>query len=519
MRAAVRFQVCLLLIAAGIVVLNLGLPREAAALSAREAIVIFEEHYTSGEYAGDIDVGAQRISLTDGARLWESGEKSANVSSSKCLERKIVAIPDGSGGAIIVFEAQIRSGENAGDCDILAQRIDRSGRMMWNNGEYSTAVASSQLLEKNPVVVPDGAGGAIVIFEQHFMTGEYAGDIDIGAQRISADGRLLWHDGEKSAIVSSGKYAERTPRAISDGAGGAIVVFEAYARSGEHVNDYEILAQRIDGRGEMMWNSGERSETIASSQLDEKNPAIVSDGRGGAIIVFEQHYRTGEYAGDIDIGAQRISADGRLLWQGGEKSATVSSGKYAEKNPRAIPDGMGGAIVVFEAVDRFEEPDYEILAQRIDSSGEMMWNNGERSSVVASSQLDEKNPAVVSDGRGGAIVVFEEYYRTGEYAGDSDIGAQHISGEGRLLWREGERSAVVSSGKYTEQTACAVADGNGGVVVIFEAAARTGEHTGDWEILAQRLDASGEMMWNAGEKSVLVAASGLVERNPVIILP
>ena len=41
-----------------------------------------------------------------------------------------------------------------------------------------------------PTPVPPGTE-AIVFFEQHFQTGESAGDVQLGAQRISADGKLL----------------------------------------------------------------------------------------------------------------------------------------------------------------------------------------------------------------------------------------------------------------------------------------------------------------------------------------
>jgi len=48
-----------------------------------------------------------------------------------------------------------------------------------------------------PTPVPPGTE-AIVFFEQHFQTGESAGDVQLGAQRISADGKLLWNAGEVS---------------------------------------------------------------------------------------------------------------------------------------------------------------------------------------------------------------------------------------------------------------------------------------------------------------------------------
>lgn len=265
----------LALVQAGVLMVVVGWWAAPRAMGAGPApIVVFEQHSVTGEYAGDVDIGAQRISAT-GELMWNEGDRSATVSSAKHIERAPFAIPDGVGGIIVVFEAEARTGEHAGDTEIFAQRVDANGNMMWNNGESSIVVASSTWSEKNPVAVPDGRGGAIVIFEQHAKTGEYAGDVDIGAQRISATGELMWNDGDRSVTVASGERIERAPAAIPDGAGGAIVVFEAEARTGEYAGDTEIYAQRIDANGNMVWEDGESSTMVASSKWREKNPIIV----------------------------------------------------------------------------------------------------------------------------------------------------------------------------------------------------------------------------------------------------
>jgi hypothetical protein len=85
----------------------------------------------------------------------------------------------------------------------------------------------------------------IVVFEQHARVGEYAGDIDIAAQRLSPTGELGWLEGERAVDIAGGPELERNPYAIPDGSGGAIVVSESEARTGEHKGDSEIAAQRI----------------------------------------------------------------------------------------------------------------------------------------------------------------------------------------------------------------------------------------------------------------------------------
>ncbi len=236
----------------------------------------------------DVDVAGQRVG-PDGQLVWGE-ERSATISSSGLLERNISAVSDGKGGAIVAYEMEWREGKQAGDIDIGAQRVSVDGKLMWNEGERSTLVASTEWRECNPVVVSDGAGGAIVVFEMEGPPGgKHAGDIDIGAQRLSPDGKLLW--GEPLVPVSSSAMIERNPTAVADGRGGVIVFFEMVAREGEYAGDVEIGAQRIDAEGNRVWQKGERSVLVATSRWDERKPKAVSDGKGGALVLFEMHQR------------------------------------------------------------------------------------------------------------------------------------------------------------------------------------------------------------------------------------
>jgi len=473
------------------------------------ALVVFSENASSGEYVGDTDVGAQLVSLA-GERLWKEGQSAVAVSDGKVLERSAVAVADGSGGYIVAFEVEFRTGKQSGDVDIYAQRLSSDGLLLWGEGKGAVPVAASVWRERNPVIVSDGAGGAIIVFEQHAPPeGEQAGDIDVGAQRVSPQGALLWNQGERSAIVSSGKLPERAPTAVADGQGGVIVVFEVEITSGKFEGDVDLYAQHLDASGSMLWNEGKVSSEVASGQWRERRPLAVTDGSGGVIVVFEEHGPPGgEYEGDIDVGAHRISGEGKRLW-GEERSVAVAEAKgYLERRPTALSDGVGGVWVVFEGEARSGEQvgDSEILAQRVSPTGGLVWP--EKPKVVAASGWSERAPAVVGDGAEGIIVAFEEHApQVGEYAGDIDIGAQRLSPAGEMLWNDGKRSATVSSGQWLERGPTVIPDGAGGAIILFEAEAREGELAGDTDVYAQRIDASGAMVWNEGKRSTMVAGS------------
>jgi len=123
---------------------------------------------------------------------------------------------------IVAYEVAPR--DKPADADIYARLLKPDGTLGWNADE-ALAVATSTDIETSPVVVPDGAGGAFVIYEYQFTEGEHKGDTDIVAQHIGADGTLLWNQGEAPPPVASSKSKEYHPVAIADGAGGFIVAY------------------------------------------------------------------------------------------------------------------------------------------------------------------------------------------------------------------------------------------------------------------------------------------------------
>lgn len=481
---------------------------------AAQYLVVFEASAPAGsEWAGDIDVGAQTLTGA-GAAAWNPQVFTA-VASGSYLERRPTAVPDGQGGAIIVLQAAAREGQYAGDWEILAQRVDASGTLLWEAGERSVVVTASAWRERNPVAIPDGAGGALVFWEAEGPPGsEWAGDIDIVGQRVSAAGELLW--GEEGVPVASGTNVERAPCAISDGAGGALVFFECVQKAG----DWGIAAQRVSPEGELLWLGGEASIFVASSDWDETRPVAVPDGEHGALVFFEAAAPAGgEHAGDIDIRGQRVSMIGNSLWGEGQGSVLVHGSAAIERAPAVVSDGAGGAIVLCQAATREGEfaGDWQILGQRISGDGEVLWNDGNTPALVAATAMHERTPCALADGAGGAFVVFEAQIPPGtDRGGDIDLYAQRLSAAGESLWTEEGSALAVSCGEYAEQAPCIAPDGEGGFVVVFEAVARAGEYAGDFEIAAQRIGPDGSALWNGGERASIVSATGWSERWPVV---
>ena len=222
-----------------------------------------------------------------------------------------------------------------------------------------------------------------------------------------------------------------------------------------------------------VWSTDPTVNTaISTAAGDQNSPTIVTDNSGGAIITWHD-YRSGNY----DIYAQRINANGNVLWT--TDGVAISTAAGDQNSPTIVTDNNGGAIITWYD---YRSGNYDIYAQRINASGVVQWTaDGVPISTAANSQ---ERPAIVSDGSGGAIVTWYDY-RSGTY---SDIYAQRIDANGNVLWTtNGMAISTAANNQYYPQI---VSDGSGGAIITWE-----DYRSGNWDIYGQRIDANGNVLW------------------------
>lgn len=189
---------------------------------------------------------------------------------------------------------------------------------------------------------------------------------DVYAQCIGADGGARWAtDGVE---LWSDYYVIVEPAITRDADDGA--VFLGYG-------DGAIEARRLDSTGEDVWVGG------AILANDAGYLTAAEDGEGGIISVFSRH---GGVA-NRDVYAQRLSADGELLWPEGaptDEGVLVSDSPYDEYNPQLISDGESGAFALWK---QSRNGTYALIGQRMDASGNPMWSEGGVRVVLGSVDL------------------------------------------------------------------------------------------------------------------------------------
>jgi hypothetical protein len=388
------------------------------------------------------------------------------------------------GGAIIMW-VDFRNLDNY---DIYAQRIDREGYILWAADGSPVCLAVAD--QMNAKIIPDGSGGAIIAWEDH-RSG--ATNYDIYAQRVDANGNAMWT--ANGVAICTAPYNQEVPEIIQDGAGGAIITWRDH-RNG---TDFDTYAQRINANGDTLWTAD--GVAVCSAAGNQYHARLVSDGAGGAIIAW----RDDRIPSDANLYAQRIDANGSALWTA-DGVAFCTASDYQDFYGPIVSDGYGGAIITWG--DRRDGTQYDIYAQRIDSSGSYVWNyNGE---LVCSAINNQFSPYAVSDGAGGVIIAWED--NRGPYY--SDIYAQRVRVDGTVAWTaDGVPISTVEGGDY-RYLYKPVSDGAGGAIIAWEDYRFVSGNKAD--VYAQRIDKDGNVRWQ--KDGALVAASPAYQYSPQIAL-
>jgi hypothetical protein len=157
------------------------------------------------------------------------------------------------------------------------------------------------------------------------------------------------------------------------------------------------------------------------AQWDQFFPTIVCDGEGGAIITWHDSRVT---ASIFDIYAQRINSSGAVQWTADGVAISTATIPGDQQFPTIVSDGAGGAIIIWADI---RSSNSDIYAQRVNSSGAVQWTaNGV---AICTAPGDQVWPTIVSEGSAGAIITWGDSRVT---AGSFDIYAQQINASGQL---------------------------------------------------------------------------------------
>jgi hypothetical protein len=387
--------------------------------------------------------------------------------------RPCAVISDRAGGVFIGFSYY---GGGHSISSVYLQRIDSQGSLPWGAEGVAFGSVEGILDNYGPMVVPDGAGGAVGVWRAPTSTENL-----VLGQRITSNGSVIWPrlfagDGVHLSGTASSKF---TWWLTQDGTGGFIATW-----LDSRLPAYGWMAQRTDINGTLLWGS----QGIGLGFISNHGPALASDGAGGLIAFWSA---TGP-SGDLDLYAERYGSDGSTLWAPGGVPICSASGDQGNSWIFAVPDGAGGATVAW--TDTRADTAGDIYAQRVDASGAVQW--GPTGVAICAVPGAEKPFSVVRDGTGGLIAVWEDA-RTAASTG-VDLYGQRVGGDGVVRWTSNGAIVCDALGDQiidVDSTfpSCIAPDENGGVFVAWSDGRPDASYGND--IFAQHLDGSGTPIW------------------------
>jgi hypothetical protein len=360
---------------------------------------------------------------------------------------------DGAGGALIAWQ-DFRKPQP----EIAVNHVLASGALDANWPHFGRSVVTDPVAiadavggQSNAVIVSDGAGGAIVAWEDLRSADT---EFDIFATHLLANGQVdpAWTVNGTALSVIDG--AQNAPQIVADGAGGAIVTWQDQ-RAGASVTD--VYAQHVLASGVVDPRWPVNGLAVGAAPGPQELPAISADGAGGAIIVWQD--QRGLPSG-FDVFAQHVLNSGIVDARWPVNGLGVCTANGDQGRATILSDGGTGAIVVWTD-GRFTNADH-IFADHVLATGvvDPAWPvNGRQLSNAA---VLESRPRAASDGAGGALVSWQGFTT------QLNIFAQHVKANGVVdpAWPAAGRA--LSDATQLETTAEVAADGAGGVIVAWQ---------------------------------------------------
>jgi hypothetical protein len=376
-------------------------------------------------------------------------------------EQAVPRIAATSDGGCYVGWFDNRSGSYA----VYLQRLDATGAPLWpTNGVLVSGQPQSSSLVGWDLIC-DREDHCVLTFTDT----RSGADLDVYAYRIAPNGTMVW--GANGVTLSNNGDYEANPTVCEADDGDFVFVWPNTAIAA-------LVMQRLDRQGVPRFGGGglvipgDAGAVPAFAQ-------IVAVDQGSVVVAW---VRTMTFSGARHLHAQKFSAAGVGLWNGGSRLAVFDQTSLPiAHQPRLLSDGQGGAVVGWHYAVGTQ---FSAKVQHLSAAGvESFPHNGVALSTNGNSCFD---PALAwLPASGDILAVFNERNSLQLQWG---ISAQKITAAGQRAFGNGGLS-LVPVGSPERQYPVAVPSFDGITAFVFEAQA-TPTH---YKVLGMRVDAAGNV--------------------------
>jgi hypothetical protein len=285
---------------------------------------------------------------------------------------------DGAGGVYVVWQDY-----RAGQGDIYLSRLSPTGAPAQGWPTNGIAVCADSAEQSGPIVVPNAAGGAIVLWQDY-----RSGVSRLRSSQVSAGASL---PAEGSVGLATGGVAQGNMQAVGDGGGGAYVAWEETDGAG----GYRARLGRLDSAGHPLANWPAAGVALSTATGVQRFPILALTSGGGASVAW---YARGSAAGEIRV--QQVDGAGALRGGWPAEGIELAPGPGEQYAAAIVADSSGGAYVAWE--------DYragalgDVFAQHVGAQGARLW--AASGAVVCDDPADQTSPVVSLAPLGGLRV-------------------------------------------------------------------------------------------------------------------
>jgi hypothetical protein len=321
------------------------------------------------------------------------------------------------------------------------------------------------------------------------------GNGDAFAAKLDGSGNLTWN-------TFLGGSEQDVGHAIAvDGSGNVYVAGYSDATWGAPVRayagDYDAFAAKLDGSGNLTWNTFLGSTDEHNLNKGDTGHAIAVDGSGNVYVVGKSWDTWGSpiraYTGYRDAFAAKLDSSGNLAW-----NTFLGSGGDDFGNGIAV-DASGNSYVAGQGCGSWGSPVRAYagwcdgFAAKLNGSGSLAWNT-----FLGWSGDADSAAAIAVDGSGNVYVVGYSPHTWGSpvraFADEDDAFAARLDNSGNLTWH------TFLGGSENDYGYEIAADGSGNAYVVGYSRATWGSPARPFTIAPDAftagLDSSGSLTWN-----------------------
>ncbi|HEY4561875.1 MAG TPA: hypothetical protein VIJ36_02795 [Thermoanaerobaculia bacterium] len=303
--------------------------------SLRQSVALLKDGTYATVWAHGLHDARMQWVRPDGSQVFLAG--GINITTGGVSPNDLAVVANPAGGAFVAFAVSTDNGAR-----LFVQSYDAGGNPRWPADGVFAANQSSGDLQAEPQLVAAPRGGVYLCFRNIYTYSPSGEGPNIVCQRFGADGQRLWTDQGILGADNTGEH-RGLPKVTRDDRNGLLVFWRNNGKIPPAPDERTLIeGQHLAPDGTRLW--GDRGRLVratglpADSGYEYSSLGVVPDGQGGAVVSFDD----GTSSNQLDVFAQRVSRDGRLLWNNGVAVAagSVSQGLDAVA---AAPDG--GAFV------------------------------------------------------------------------------------------------------------------------------------------------------------------------------